>query len=147
MDSILEKLNQNRLMELEDVDFEQIANNTELKSLFLAKIKEGYPFNVDYAYQLQDDLLTPEYIPFLLDIIVKQDFDSFMSEYVFESEENIAKQLPPQVLPVFFDYINNYIPMVLDYLKTNDEVYGSIENPKVIKIIIDNKLEQHYGSI
>ena len=147
MDSILEKLNQNRLMELEDVDFEQIANNTELKSLFLAKIKEGYPFNVEYAYQLQDDLLTPEYIPFLLDIIVKQDFDSFMSEYVFESEENIAKQLPPQVLPVFFDYINNYIPMVLDYLKTNDEVYGSIENPKVIKIIIDNKLEQHYGSI
>ena len=43
MESTIEKLNQNRLMELTDKDYENIVNNTELKTLFLLKVKEGHP--------------------------------------------------------------------------------------------------------
>lgn len=34
MESTIEKLNQNRLMELTEQDYENIVNNTELKTLF-----------------------------------------------------------------------------------------------------------------
>ena len=41
MENTIEKLNQNRLMELTEEDLENIKNNAELKSLYLLKIKEG----------------------------------------------------------------------------------------------------------
>ena len=85
MKSTIEKLNQNRLMELTDEDYQNIVNNTELKTLFLEKIKEGHKFNFEDAYVLEEELLSAEYITIVLDLLKEQYPDEFVSFFFSDS--------------------------------------------------------------
>ena len=81
MESTIEKLNQNRLMELTEQDYENIANNTELKTLFMSKVKEGHQFNFEDASNVfdEEDLETDDGITYY-----DLEFDVGENEYDYE---------------------------------------------------------------
>lgn len=146
MENTIEKLNQNRLMELTEDDYQNIINNTVLKTLFLAKVKEGHEFVFEEAYELQEDLITPEYIIIVLDTIKKQQPDAYLRFFYVNIEEFI-EEFPKDVSPIVEQYIADNLPNAIKLLETTDQIYERLENPIIIESIINNRLEKHYGSI
>ncbi len=146
MESTIEKLNQNRLMELDEQDFENILNNTELFTLLVQKVQEGQEINTKYAYILEEKLVSPEYVTIFLDLIKKQSPEEFVNIF-FDSEETIKSQFPEETVPIVIEYLKANADEVLEQLKTSEQLYAKIEKNTTIKYILDNKLEQHYGSI
>ena len=146
MESTIEKLNQNRLMELTKEDYENIANNTELKTLFLFKVKEGHEFDTNEAYFLEEALFTAEYITIFLDLIKKQQLDNYI-DFFFISKAEIRKQLDEKTADILLKYIEDNTPFVLEKLPEIEEIYNKIENQTIINHIISNKMEKYYGSI
>ena len=146
MDGTIEKLNQNRLMELTEQDYENIVNNTELKTLFLLKIKEGHPFDVNEAYVLEKEFFTADYITIVLDILKEQYPDDFVRFFFMDTDE-IKKQVDEKTAKVLIEYLQDNMYYALSKLQNIDQHYEKIENPEVIENIITNKIEKHYGSI
>ncbi len=145
MENIVEKLNQNRLFELTEQDFENIANNTELKTLFLLKVKEGHQFDLENAYEITE-LLSADYITIILDMIKEQQPDAYI-EFFYISENKIKEEFDEKTAEVVINYIQKNINYVLNKIPTIDIKKEKIENIDIIKNIIDNKLEKKYGSI
>lgn len=148
MESTIEKLNQNRLMELTEQDYENIANNTELKTLFMSKVKEGHQFNFEDASNVfdEEDFLNPEYITTILDIFKEQMPDDYV-EIFFASEEELKDQFNEDTLPILLEYLDKNLDYALNILRNSEQKYRRIKNKKLIDAIISNKLENHYGSI
>lgn len=147
MKQTLEKLNTNLLMELEEKDYENIANNTELHALFLKKIKEGVDFSIENAGSIIEELLIiPEYLVIILDQMKKQDPENFVTLF-FYSEEEIKQELPPETLKELQKYKKDRLQEIIDILKQLEETYQAIEDEEIIQAIITNKIEQHYGAI
>ena len=146
MKSTIEKLNQNRLMELTDEDYQNIVNNTELKTLFLEKIKEGHKFNFEDAYVLEEELLSAEYITIVLDLLKEQYPDEFVS-FFFSDSTKIREQFDEKTAEVILKYIEDNMHYALDKIHGVDQHYEKIENKEIIEEILKNKTEHHYGSI
>lgn len=146
MESTIEKLNQNRLMELTDKDYQNIVNNIELKTLFLLKVKEGHPFDMEEAYVLEEELFTGEYITIILDMMKEQHPDEFVS-FFFTDTSKIREQFDEETANIILKYIQDNMHYALSKLQNIDQGYEKIENPDIIQEVIDNKIEKHYGSI
>ena len=146
MESTIEKLNQNRLMELTDKDYENIVNNTELKTLFLLKVKEGQPFDFEEAYVLEEELFSSEYIIPVFEIIKAQYPDQFI-ELFFADTSKIREQYDEKTAETIIKYLEDNMYIALSKLQHIDQTYEKIENQEIIDNIITNKLEKLYGSI
>ena len=146
MESTIEKLNQNRLMELTDKDYENIVNNTELKTLFLLKVKEGHPFDFEEAYVLEEELFSSEYIIPVFEVIKAQYPDQFI-ELFFADTSKIREQYDEKTAETIIKYLEDNMYIALSKLQHIDQTYEKIENQEIIDNIITNKLEKLYGSI
>ena len=148
MENTIEKLNQNRLMELSVQDYENIANNTELKTLFMTKVKEGHKFNFEDASNVFDEgeFLNPEYITTILDIFKEQMPDEYV-ELFFSNEDEIKEQFPEDTVSILLEYLDKNLDHAINLLRNSEQKYRKITNKKLIDAIISNKLENHYGSI
>ena len=146
MESTIEKLNQNRLLELTEEDYQNIVNNTELKTLFLLKVKEGHPFDMEEAYVLEEDLFTGEYILIVLDMMKEQHPDEFVN-FFFTDTSKIREQFDEETANIILQYIQDNMHYALSKLQNIDQGYEKIENPDIIQEVIANKIEKHYGSI
>lgn len=146
MESTITKLNQNRLMELTEKDYQNIINNTELKTLFLLKVKEGHPFDFEEAYLLEKELLSPEYIIAVFEIIKVQHPEQFI-EFFFTDTTKLIEQFDEKTAEIIIKYLEDNMYVALSKLHNIDQIYEKIENPKIIENIITNKIEKHYGSI
>lgn len=146
MESTIEKLNQNRLMELTEQDYENIVNNTELKTLFLLKVKEGHPFDMEEAYKLEEDLFTADYITIILDMMKEQHPDEFV-QFFFMDASKLSEQMDERTAEVVRKYIKDNMHYALSKLQNIDQPYEKIANPEIIENIITTKTKKHYGSI
>lgn len=145
MENIIEKLNQNRLFDLTEQDFENIANNIELKTLFLLKVKEGHQFDLENAYEIPE-LFSADYITIILDMFKEQQPEAYL-EFFYTSESKIKEEFDEKTAEIVINYIKKNIDYVLNKISTIDIKNDKIENIDIIKNIIDNKIEKNYGLI
>lgn len=147
MDNTIKKLKENRLMELDKSDYENIENNAELHTLFLSKIKEGQDFSIEYADPVLEDLLFhPEYITIIFDQLRKQRPEDYINIF-FYSEEDLEQEFPPDSLIALKQYKKKRLDEIIEILKESPESSDKIEDREIIEKIIENKIEQHYGAI
>ena len=147
MEKTIEKLNQNRLLELTEKEYENIQNNAELLSLFLLKIKEGHPFCLrDAGDLLEEYLFDPIYTKILFERFKIEGPKEFY-ELMCLSNEKLAEEMLPEQLNTLLKYKQeNYETLEKEIagLQINIE---KISDERIIKYIINNKIEFHYGSI
>ena len=147
MENTIEKLNQNRLMELTEEDLENIKNNAELKSLYLLKIKEGHDFSIEDAGGILDELMfDPEYIYTIFEQVRKQSLGEFLDFYSYPEAE-LKEQLPEESYKKLVQFLQDTLPDTINSLRELPELSNKITNPTLCQAIIDNKLEQHYGAL
>ena len=146
MESTIKKLNQNKLMELEEKDFDNLLNNSELLSLFLQKLTQGYRCNAEYLYKLEEILFSAQYIGIVLETFKEQLVDDYVSLF-FSAEEEIRSQFPEDTAKAAIAHLEENYDFVINYLRNSKQQTSVIKNSKLINLIISNKLEQHYGSI
>ena len=147
MEKTIEKLNQNRLLELTEEEYENIQNNAELLSLFLLKIKEGHPFCIrDAGNLLEEYLFDPIYMKIIFERIKTEGPKEFY-ELMCISTEKMAEELLPEQFNALLEYKQE------NYETLEKEIAGlqinidKISDERIIKYIINNKIEFHYGSI
>ena len=147
METTIEKLNQNRLMELTEEDLENIKNNAELKSLFLLKIKEGHDFSIEGAGGILDDLMyDPEYIYPVFEQVRKQSLEEFIDFYSYP-EEDLKEQLPEEAYKKFMQFLQDKLNDTINSIRELPGLTNKITDPTLCQAIINNKLEQHYGAL
>lgn len=146
MKSTIEKLNQNKLMELTEEDYQNVENNIELRTLFLEKVKKGHKFDIYEADSLSEYLLSADYITISLDLFKEQRPDEFVALF-FSDTNKIKEQFDEKTAQIVLQYLKDNMPYVLDKIYVIDQLDEKIENKEIIENIIKNKIEKHYGSI
>jgi len=147
MESTIEKLNSNRLLELNDQDYENIANNDELRSLLITKIKEGHEFSFYDASDLLEDVLYDKDLLRICLLQMKKEEPEEFLQFHFAEFDEAAEQFPPETIEIVKEVIADTFDENIEILKTSEDLNMPISNTKIINIIIENKLEKLYGCI
>ena len=72
---------------------------------------------------------------------------SFATYVTFFALLNVARTVNEDTVSILLEYLDKNLDFVLNILKNSEQKYRKITNKKLIDAIINNKLENHYGSI
>lgn len=147
MESTIEKLNNNRLMELNDQDYENISNNTELKTLFITKIKEGYDFTVSDASEILGEFINDKDIFKIVLLQTKREYPEEFIRFHLVNPQEFEEEFSPEIVEVIKEFLADTFDEFIKLLHSSEEISLAITNEKIINIIIENKLEKLYGCI
>ncbi len=151
IEEILNKLNNEQLMLLTKAEYEIIHNDSELTKILLDKIKQGCEFNIsDLTYYFYEELLfDKELCPIILKEFKNHDFSEFIQFYNTSIEE-IEEELGPEVSKVFIGFLDEVFDETFAQILNADEELLSaltISNPRMIRKIINERIESLYGTI
>ena len=149
MDTIIEKLNQPKITNLSEDEWNIIYQNIELRSLFLKRLEEGTAVDLsDINYEFWEILMSKKYINYTLDSLKHTDIYSYLNFFALEFNEDARIELENDGIQSFDSIINYYNKNKNEILKLfmaniDSDRIDSVSNDDMIALIINNNLTQY----